>query len=374
MKYVGLLLVLLLLTMPVARLSAQCVSGNCQNGLGTFVWESGDEYTGEWVNGARTGLGVYDWKGGSYYYGYFKEGKLEGRGVYLGNDEEETTLIGYFENGQLKTSDNFVKTGCILGNCENGVGVYLWESDDVYVGEWKAGNRTGYGRYDWKDGSFYTGDFKDGQLHGRGFYLGTDDNEMDGYFENNSFVGAASSGAGSTEQTGEVSESISYFVETYDDLCALLRTVIKSFPDKFDDVQGAKDDERSILLTTWHSTVKLSGSGEAYLTSGLTNLDFPALWLNEAFKSENFAMAKTIYDSYVTQFKSCNNSCCNFSSSSEKKEKDGGETYLTTFSVNDVNGGYSNKFDDAEVMIELSKDVVDQQWTVELLVWDSSNF
>lgn len=143
---------------------AQCISGNCTDGIGTYLWDSGDEYTGEWNNGSRTGIGVYDWKDGSYYYGYFKDGKLDGKGVYIGNDDAKTTLIGYFRDGSLKEKDNFVETGCIIGNCDNGIGVYLWESDDVYIGEWKYGNRTGYGRYDWKDGSFYTGYFKEGKL------------------------------------------------------------------------------------------------------------------------------------------------------------------------------------------------------------------
>lgn len=79
-----------------------CFSGNCENGNGSYRWDNGDIYAGQWVNNNRTGYGRYDWADGSYYVGYFKDGMLEGEGAYYGADG--TVMEGKFEQGQLVSS------------------------------------------------------------------------------------------------------------------------------------------------------------------------------------------------------------------------------------------------------------------------------
>jgi hypothetical protein len=172
--------------------SAQCIDGNCSNGWGTFEWESGDTYTGEWVNGSRTGIGAYDWKDGSFYYGYFRDGKLEGDGFYIGLDSKKDR-IGLFHNRHLSKKKNFSSSGCVLGNCIDGSGIYLWASNDLYIGEFKNGERTGYGRYDWDDGSWYLGYFKDGKLDGEGEYHTKDKEVIKGPFVYGEIKGSSSS-------------------------------------------------------------------------------------------------------------------------------------------------------------------------------------
>ena len=40
-----------LLTVLGNSLYAQkCIEGNCKDGTGTYLWENGDRYDGEWVN------------------------------------------------------------------------------------------------------------------------------------------------------------------------------------------------------------------------------------------------------------------------------------------------------------------------------------
>src|SRR5689334_7614706 len=78
---------------------SKCILGNCYTGVGTYLWESGAQYTGQWYNGEITGLGVYDWPGGGYYYGYFEKGKKEGKGFYIGKTKADD-LVGYFRNDQ----------------------------------------------------------------------------------------------------------------------------------------------------------------------------------------------------------------------------------------------------------------------------------
>ena len=36
----------------------QCISGDCENGYGTWVTEDGTKYKGEWKDGLSHGLGV----------------------------------------------------------------------------------------------------------------------------------------------------------------------------------------------------------------------------------------------------------------------------------------------------------------------------
>jgi len=368
------LLGLIMILFSVNRNHAQCISGDCQNGVGTFEWDSGDEYTGEFIGGVRTGLGVYDWKDGSYYYGYFKDGKLEGKGVYLGNDADKTTLVGYFEDGKLSEKDNFVQTGCILGNCQDGVGVYLWDSDDVFLGEWKSGARTGYGRYDWKDGSFYTGYFKDGKLDGRGYYQSADGKKvMDGYFEDNSFVKSATGAATTvtnTEAAQPSSTSSNTEATTYNDVCSLLQTVIKSMPDDFADVTGTMKD--NYIITDWNSTVKLLGSDEAELLSGFSNTSTPDMWYNTVYSSASFSDAQGKYKSYIAQFKACPNTCCSFTSS--VSNNDTSKTYTTSFTVSKVNSGYSSDYNDLEVAVELKYDYGSTNWQVELQVYNDAEY
>jgi hypothetical protein len=353
---------------------AQCLSGDCQDGLGTYIWDSGDEFTGQWTGGVRTRIGVYDWKDGSYYYGYFQDGKLEGKGVYLGNDDAKTTLIGYFHDGTLSTKENFVATGCILGDCQDGIGVYLWDTDDVFLGKWTNGNRTGYGRYDWKDGSYYTGYFKEGKLDGRGYYSSADGkNIMDGYFENGTFTKSVSSSGSSSSTPGTASQpggsTTTTEAKTYNDVCSLLQTVITTMPDDFADVTGSMIN--NYLISDWNSTVKLYGSDEAKLLSGFTDISTPNMWYNEVYSSASQSDAQGKYKSYSSQFKSCTNSCCSLTST--VKNVDSTNTYTTTFNVSNVNSGYSADYNDMEIVFQLKKDY-DDLWKVEIQVYNLAEF
>ena len=41
-----------------------CISGDCENGQGTYIWNDGEKYTGEWKNGVRHGQGTFIWNDG----------------------------------------------------------------------------------------------------------------------------------------------------------------------------------------------------------------------------------------------------------------------------------------------------------------------
>lgn len=107
--------------------SAQCVEGNCYEGVGNFRFENGDSFNGQWRKGLPEGYGVYQFANGDVYKGNMLSGKMEGRGTYT------------FANG------------------------------DKYVGGWKAGKMEGRGHFHWDlpgdlmSNAKYEGNFKAGQ-------------------------------------------------------------------------------------------------------------------------------------------------------------------------------------------------------------------
>ena len=106
--------------------SAQCTTGNCYDGNGTYLFENGDLFNGAWKKGVMEGYGVYEFTNGDTYKGAWKDGQMEGRGTYK------------YKNG------------------------------DKYIGDWKAGKMNGRGHFYWElagdlmTNAKYEGFFKDG--------------------------------------------------------------------------------------------------------------------------------------------------------------------------------------------------------------------
>ena len=49
---------------------------NKKHGKGTFTWEDGDKYVGEWWNDKRHGKGTFTWEDGDKYVGEYKDGHM----------------------------------------------------------------------------------------------------------------------------------------------------------------------------------------------------------------------------------------------------------------------------------------------------------
>ena len=112
-------LVLLCLVMPQPGF-AGCIEGDCKNGIGSYVWDSGNKYEGIFKNGRRTGQGTYIFANGDKYVGEFLDGKFHGKGRYTYTD------------------------------------------GDVYDGQWLMGRMNGQGVLKRADGTKQAGEFKDG--------------------------------------------------------------------------------------------------------------------------------------------------------------------------------------------------------------------
>ena len=75
-----------------------CVSGDCFNGDGSFMWKSGSSYTGNWLNGKMSGFGTYVWSTGKKYVGEWLNGERNGEGVLT--EENGKVIKGNWLDGE----------------------------------------------------------------------------------------------------------------------------------------------------------------------------------------------------------------------------------------------------------------------------------
>ena len=136
-----------------------------EHGKGTFKWNIGDVYTGEFVYGQRTGKGIYKWNNGDEYNGYFENGTREGKGEYI------------YANG-----NKFV--GTFNSGIKEGEGVFIWHDGDKYEGNYFDGYRHGKGKYVYASGTVYKGDFNEDQFEGNGVIVYANGDTYKGEFLN----------------------------------------------------------------------------------------------------------------------------------------------------------------------------------------------
>jgi hypothetical protein len=60
-----------------------CLSGNCQNGRGTYLFAGGNEYVGDFENRLPNGTGKISYANGDVYEGEIEQGLLHGKGVMI---------------------------------------------------------------------------------------------------------------------------------------------------------------------------------------------------------------------------------------------------------------------------------------------------
>lgn len=172
---------------------------NEEHGYGTFVWNDGDKYVGEWRNGDFNGHGVYyysdgdkydgEWRdnkrtgygtlrhsNGNYYVGYFLNNQFHGRGTWYqehglvsfeGNWIDDKNATDVIKNDHGKKTHGKLVNDSFEADPLNG---YAREDYDngYYEGNFVNGKRHGQGKYIWNDGGRYDGEWRDGNKHGRG--------------------------------------------------------------------------------------------------------------------------------------------------------------------------------------------------------------
>lgn len=97
MKFFLLLMLSLFLS---TNSQAQCISGNCDDGEGTYIYKDNSSYTGDFKKGLAHGYGKCNYSNGNSYEGHWQEHKFHGEGSFFESTGKSTR--GIWEVGILK--------------------------------------------------------------------------------------------------------------------------------------------------------------------------------------------------------------------------------------------------------------------------------
>lgn len=152
--------------------SNKCISGNCSNGYGKYIFSKGEIYEGNFVYKQPEGQGTITYANGQVHTGQFSKGFRNGLGktTYPDGDFYEGNWIKSVKEGQgtYKYKDGDVYTGQFANNKYNGKGKIVYADGDTYEGNFVNGLREGKGTYKKADGSYYTGEWKKDKQDGYG--------------------------------------------------------------------------------------------------------------------------------------------------------------------------------------------------------------
>ena len=127
------------------------------------------KYIGQVVNGLQEGKGTFKYNSGSIYEGDWKNGKKEGKGIFYCKKEP---FQGHRYDGEWKNDK------------QEGKGIYFFTLGDMYEGNWEKGIQKGKGIYNYSNGDRYEGDFNNGLMEGKGVYYYSNGERYEGDFRN----------------------------------------------------------------------------------------------------------------------------------------------------------------------------------------------
>jgi len=196
-------------TATVTVLSAQCLSGDCKNGKGSYRYPSGAVYTGDFKNGEIHGIGYCVYSDNSKYSGEWKNRYPDGKGTktYADGtkrtgfwktgkpvDEQGNVLADYIAKKKEERQDDGtnIQSGCLSGDCKEGMGVFAYPDGSKYEGKFANGKFEGSGIFYFANGDKYVGYFKENFPDGLGSrYLKDGSMEETGEWRQGEFVGAS---------------------------------------------------------------------------------------------------------------------------------------------------------------------------------------
>lgn len=202
------LFLLAFFTLSWLQLNAQCISGDCRNGKGTYVYPSGAKYIGEFKNGEISGIGVCYYTDGSKYSGEWNARYPEGRGTktYADGtkrtgrwikgkpvDENGNVLEDYIAQNKEERQDDGtnIQSGCLSGDCKNGQGVFAYPDGSKYEGAFVNGKFEGQGAFYFSNGDHYVGQFRENYPHGQGVRHLAEGGEESGEWREGEFIGSS---------------------------------------------------------------------------------------------------------------------------------------------------------------------------------------
>ena len=171
--------------------TAQCISGNCVNGLGTYVYNSGARYVGEFTKGSMNGIGTLYYSDGRRYSGEWVNRYQEGKGIMTypdGRVQKGAWKKGNFQDEKPTISEK-PKNGCIAGNCTDGTGTFIYQDGSKYQGNFQNSRKNGTGQFWFANGERYEGNWKDNYIHGNGTKFLVTGQEMAGVWHFGEYIG-----------------------------------------------------------------------------------------------------------------------------------------------------------------------------------------
>lgn len=197
-----------------AKPTGTCLRGDCDNGYGEFKYaSSGKTAKGFFTNGQPDGVILiesanikdavfssyassfdkndaftYEYDGKNTVYFYDKN-RTKG---FANDSKKKETYELVFKNRKV-VSKRLLKyngeTGCMLGNCTNGIGVYKYSNGAFYFGTFSNGKRNGFGKIDFSNGNYYIGEFVSGEYNGLGSYTWSEHHYYMGEYKNGKYHG-----------------------------------------------------------------------------------------------------------------------------------------------------------------------------------------
>jgi hypothetical protein len=171
--------VILLASIFFSDLSAQCISGNCQNGKGTFKYSNNAKYSGQFQNSRQHGNGKMNHANGNVYDGQFFNGRMEGTGTM--NYPNGDRYAGKWSKDQ-----------------PNGKGTYYFVTKERFEGNFSNGAFEGQGTMYYPDGAYYSGGWKNNKKHGQGKMVFANGQVQNGTWANGKVSNAAQNNNTST--------------------------------------------------------------------------------------------------------------------------------------------------------------------------------
>ena len=145
-------------------------------GNGTYEWDDGTVYEGEWQGGKANGTGVFTCTA------YKLEGEFSDNQLVSGNDTvyvQNAEVVFPVKDGrvdysqvQVTFSDETVYTGT-WDQGISGEGEVSFSNGDSYQGSVHDGMLNGQGTYNWTNGASYQGAWEANRMHGEGTYYYT---------------------------------------------------------------------------------------------------------------------------------------------------------------------------------------------------------
>lgn len=180
---------------------SQCISGDCKNGTGIYLYPSGAKYIGQFKDGEIHGIGTCYYTDGSTYRGEWAHRYPEGHGIKT--LEDGRTWEGEWKMG-LPLDDNGgvietlfpeeeiaeeIQSGCLSGDCESGEGIFAYPDGSKYEGQFKTGKPDGWGTFTYANGDRYTGAYANGLKHGKGTFYYADNTKATGEWREGEYLG-----------------------------------------------------------------------------------------------------------------------------------------------------------------------------------------